>query len=76
MVAAAYDTFRRGLGIVWTQNSCGGYWTHGGDIPGFMTRNGVTREQLRIDLGPDRGAEQGLFDPVPRASYPRVSTAR
>jgi D-alanyl-D-alanine carboxypeptidase len=39
---ARYPGARYGLGILWTTNSCGGYWSHGGDIPGFMTRNGVT----------------------------------
>ncbi|GID28209.1 D-alanyl-D-alanine carboxypeptidase [Paractinoplanes brasiliensis] len=38
---------RYGLGIVWAENSCGGYWSHGGDIEGFMTRNGVTPDGSR-----------------------------
>ncbi|MEV8507159.1 serine hydrolase domain-containing protein [Actinoplanes sp. NPDC051475] len=43
------DSFRKnwpgaryGLGLMWIPNSCGGSWSHGGDIMGFMTRNGVT----------------------------------
>lgn len=36
-----------GLGLVWVPNSCGGYWSHGGDIPGFKTRNGVTADGER-----------------------------
>jgi D-alanyl-D-alanine carboxypeptidase len=36
-----------GLGLMWTPNSCGGHWSHGGDIPGFMTRNGVTADGER-----------------------------
>lgn len=34
---------RAGLGIISTPLSCGGLmWGHGGDIPGYTTRNGVT----------------------------------
>ncbi|MDQ7904482.1 serine hydrolase domain-containing protein [Phytohabitans sp. ZYX-F-186] len=33
---------RYGLGIMWTPTSCGGYWSHGGDVPGISTVNGVT----------------------------------
>ncbi|OKI31432.1 D-alanyl-D-alanine carboxypeptidase [Saccharothrix sp. CB00851] len=36
-----------GLGIMWIPNSCGGHWSHGGDIPGFKTRNGVTADGRR-----------------------------
>ncbi|WNV87407.1 serine hydrolase domain-containing protein [Umezawaea sp. Da 62-37] len=35
---------RYGLGLVWIPTSCGGYWSHGGDIPGFKTRNGVSAD--------------------------------
>jgi D-alanyl-D-alanine carboxypeptidase len=38
---------RYGLGIMWVPNSCGGSWAHGGDIMGFKTRNGVTRDGSR-----------------------------
>ena len=38
---------RYGLGIMWVPNSCGGMWAHGGDIQGFMTRNGVTPDGRR-----------------------------
>jgi D-alanyl-D-alanine carboxypeptidase len=48
------DLFRRilpgvryGLGIMYVPNSCGGTWTHGGDIHGFKTRNGVTPDGSR-----------------------------
>ncbi|MCE0540335.1 beta-lactamase family protein [Kineosporia rhizophila] len=44
---ARWPGARYGLGIVWAENSCGGYWSHGGDIPGFMTRNGVTPDGSR-----------------------------
>ncbi|GAA3864895.1 serine hydrolase domain-containing protein [Saccharothrix violaceirubra] len=38
---------RYGLGLMWNPTSCGGSWSHGGDIPGFMTRNGVTDDGSR-----------------------------
>ena len=38
---------RYGLGIMWIPNSCGGSWSHGGDIMGFRTRNGVTPDGSR-----------------------------
>ena len=38
---------RYGLGLLWVPNSCGGSWAHGGDIDGFMTRNGVTPDGSR-----------------------------
>lgn len=38
---------RYGLGLMWIPNSCGGSWSHGGDIQGFMTRNGVTPDGKR-----------------------------
>ncbi|AHH96507.1 serine hydrolase domain-containing protein [Kutzneria albida] len=36
-----------GLGIMWIPTSCGGYWSHGGDIHGFKTRNGVSADGKR-----------------------------
>lgn len=38
---------RYGLGLLWIPNSCGGSWAHGGDIPGFQTRNGVSADGSR-----------------------------
>ncbi len=38
---------RYGLGLVWMDNACGGSWFHGGDIMGFMTRNGATPDGKR-----------------------------
>jgi D-alanyl-D-alanine carboxypeptidase len=38
---------RYGLGLMRIRSSCGGYWSHGGDIMGFMTRNGVTDDGSR-----------------------------
>ncbi|MEU8239429.1 serine hydrolase domain-containing protein [Actinoplanes missouriensis] len=61
---------RYGLGIVWADNSCGGYWSHGGDIPGFMTRNGVSPDGSRSvtvsintdSLKPDAGVQMPAVD--------------
>ena len=44
---AAWPGARYGLGIMWLPSSCGGYWSHGGDIIGFKTRNGVTPDAKR-----------------------------
>ena len=52
---------RYGLGIMWVDNSCGGMWAHGGDIQGFMTRDGVSpdgRRSVVVSLNTD--------SPVPR----------
>jgi D-alanyl-D-alanine carboxypeptidase len=38
---------RYGLGIMWTPSPCGGYWSHGGDVPGASTVNGVTGDGRR-----------------------------
>jgi D-alanyl-D-alanine carboxypeptidase len=38
---------RYGLGLMWVPNSCGGSWSHGGDIQGFQTRNGVRPDGSR-----------------------------
>jgi D-alanyl-D-alanine carboxypeptidase len=38
---------RYGLGLVWIPNSCGGSWAHGGDIMGYMTRNGISADGRR-----------------------------
>ena len=38
---------RYGLGLMWIPNSCGGSWSHGGDIHGFQTRNGVSPDGSR-----------------------------
>jgi len=36
---------RYGLGLMSSPLSCGGLaWGHGGDIPGYETRNGVTED--------------------------------
>lgn len=38
---------RYGLGLFWIPNSCGGYWSHGGNITGFITRNGISPDGRR-----------------------------
>jgi D-alanyl-D-alanine carboxypeptidase len=43
----AWPGVRYGLGIMWIPNSCGGEWSHGGDIPGFQTRNAVSPHGTR-----------------------------
>jgi D-alanyl-D-alanine carboxypeptidase len=63
---------RYGLGIMFMPNSCGGYWSHGGDIHGFMTRNGVTPDGSRsvvvsintdsLDPGPGPDPTLGLVE--------------
>jgi D-alanyl-D-alanine carboxypeptidase len=42
-----WPNVRYGLGIMWVPTSCGGYWSHGGDIPGFKTRDGVSADGRR-----------------------------
>ncbi|WP_207898205.1 serine hydrolase domain-containing protein [Amycolatopsis pittospori] len=36
-----------GLGLIRTAGSCGGYWGHGGSLPGYLTGNGVTEDGKR-----------------------------
>jgi len=38
---------RYGLGLIWVPASCGGYWSHGGDIHGFKTRDAVSADGKR-----------------------------
>jgi len=38
---------RYGLGLMWVPASCGGYWSHGGDIHGFKTRDAVSADGRR-----------------------------
>lgn len=44
---AEWPGSRYGLGLMWIPNSCGGSWSHGGDIQGYMTRNGVSPDGRR-----------------------------
>ena len=40
---------RYGLGLMWIPLSCGGgYWAHGGDVPGYDTREGVSADGKRV----------------------------
>jgi D-alanyl-D-alanine carboxypeptidase len=40
---------RYGLGLMWIPLSCGGgYYAHGGDLPGYSTRDGVTPNGDRV----------------------------
>ncbi|GAA4446440.1 serine hydrolase domain-containing protein [Phytohabitans houttuyneae] len=43
----AFPGARYGLGVMWSPTSCGGYWSHGGDVPGTSTVNGVTSDGRR-----------------------------
>jgi D-alanyl-D-alanine carboxypeptidase len=38
---------RYGLGVMWMPSRCGGYWSHGGDVLGVSTVNGVTGDGRR-----------------------------
>ncbi|MFI5935360.1 serine hydrolase domain-containing protein [Actinoplanes sp. NPDC051494] len=39
---------RYGLGIMFVPNRCGGYWAHGGDVPGTSTANAVSADGSRV----------------------------
>jgi D-alanyl-D-alanine carboxypeptidase len=39
---------RYGLGIMFIPDSCGGYWSHGGDVPGTSTENAVSADGSRV----------------------------
>jgi D-alanyl-D-alanine carboxypeptidase len=39
---------RYGLGIMWIDDSCGGFWSHGGDVPGMSTFNAVSPDGKRV----------------------------
>ena len=43
-----YPGARYGLGIMYLPNRCGGYWAHGGDVPGMSTANGVSADGDRV----------------------------
>jgi D-alanyl-D-alanine carboxypeptidase len=47
-LARLWPGARDGLGIFSRPLSCGGiYWTHAGDMPGYMTRNGFSADRRR-----------------------------
>ena len=48
-LAAVWPGARYGLGLLWVPLSCGGgYFGHGGDIPGYSTRDGATPDGRRV----------------------------
>ena len=48
-LAAVWPGARYGLGLFWVPLSCGGgYFGHGGDIPGYSTRDGATPDGRRV----------------------------
>jgi D-alanyl-D-alanine carboxypeptidase len=47
-LAGAFPGARYGLGIMWIEDSCGGYWAHAGDVPGMSTLNGVSPDGRRV----------------------------
>jgi D-alanyl-D-alanine carboxypeptidase len=47
-LTAVFPGARYGLGIMWIEDSCGGYWSHGGDVPGMSTLNGVSPDGKRV----------------------------
>ena len=59
---------RYGLGLMWIPNSCGGSWSHGGDIMGYMTRNGISadgRRSVMVSINTDTLQRQpGVPAPV------------
>ncbi|MFJ5926981.1 serine hydrolase domain-containing protein [Kitasatospora sp. NPDC092948] len=73
-VPAAYmgPGARYGLGIASRPLSCGGlYWGHGGTIPGYVTRGGVTEDgraaNIAVTAVPDPEAKQRVADAVDAA---------
>jgi D-alanyl-D-alanine carboxypeptidase len=52
VLADTYQDFipgvRYGLGIMFIPNRCGGYWSHGGDVPGMSTANAVSADGDRV----------------------------
>ncbi|WP_437330547.1 serine hydrolase domain-containing protein [Sorangium sp. So ce381] len=69
---AMWPGARYGLGVVSTPLSCGGLvWGHGGDIPGYHTRGGVTDDGRAVTVAitvlpyflyGEEGAEQAYMD--------------
>jgi len=44
----AFPGARYGLGIIWIADSCGGFWSHAGDVPGMSTINGISPDGKRV----------------------------
>ncbi|WP_405714932.1 MULTISPECIES: serine hydrolase domain-containing protein [unclassified Streptomyces] len=72
-VPAGTSGLRYGLGLTSRPLSCGGvYWGHGGDIPGYETRGGVTEDGRAVNITvtsipTDEAAVQHVKDAVDRA---------
>lgn len=47
-VAQTFPGARYGLGIEWIPDSCGGYWSHAGEVPGMITLNGASPDGNRV----------------------------
>jgi D-alanyl-D-alanine carboxypeptidase len=65
--AAGWPGARYGLGLMHVPTPEGGYWEHGGDIQGFMTRNGVTPDGKRsviVSLNTDTPVPAAGVTPV------------
>lgn len=46
---SAWPGARYGLGLMWIPLSCGGgYYSHGGDVVGYSTRDGITPDGRRV----------------------------
>ncbi|MFG2377537.1 serine hydrolase domain-containing protein [Streptomyces sp. NPDC048504] len=62
-LAEEWPGARYGLGVMWIPLTCGGgYWGHGGDMPGYTTRDGSTPDGHRtvvVAVSGD-GAPDGL----------------
>jgi D-alanyl-D-alanine carboxypeptidase len=70
---------RYGLGLMWVPNSCGGSWSHGGDIQGFRTRNGVSPDGSRsviVSFNTDSmKPKPGVTPPATDAAIPLIDHA-
>ncbi|MDV9197332.1 serine hydrolase domain-containing protein [Streptomyces sp. Wh19] len=72
-VPAGTSGLRYGLGLTSRPLPCGGvYWGHGGDIPGYETRGGVTEDGRAVNvtvtsIPTDEAAAQHVKDAVDRA---------
>ncbi|MFG1607826.1 serine hydrolase domain-containing protein [Actinoplanes sp. NPDC049265] len=47
-LAAVFPGARYGLGIIWSEDGCGGHWSHGGDVPGTKTMNAVSPDGKKV----------------------------
>lgn len=57
MIQSSLPGAEYGLGIFWVPSSCGGMWSHPGEIQGFRTRNGISKDGrssivISINSGP------------------------